>query len=173
MERERTERRILDAMIRYNGGDLRRVNHAIKVWGYACAIAQRETESGHCDERTGTVVSCAALLHDIGIHEAERKHGSCAGNFQELEGPAVARGILAGIPLDADILERALYLVGNHHSYAKIDGIDFRILVEADFLVNIDEDGLDDKAIAAARERVFRTEGGIALLDALYGNRGR
>ena len=171
MENDMTERRILDAMIRYNGSDLKRINHAIKVWGYACALAEREAENGHCDERTRMIVSYAALLHDIGIHEAERKYGSSAGNFQELEGPAVARNVLAGIQIDEDILDRVLYLIGNHHSYAKIDGTDFRILVEADFIVNIDEDGMDGKAVAAARERVFRTDGGITLLDALYGDR--
>jgi hypothetical protein len=171
MEYDMTERRILDAMIRYNGSDLRRINHAIKVWGYACAIAEREAAGGNCDERTRTIVSYAAILHDIGIHEAERKHGSSAGNFQELEGPAVAKGVLEGIQLDADILDRVLYLIGNHHSYAKIDGTDFRILVEADFIVNIDEDGMDGKAVAAAKERIFRTTGGTALLDVLYGAR--
>lgn len=36
------------------------------------------------------------MLHDIGAAEALRRHGSVEGRYQELEGPAVARDILAG-----------------------------------------------------------------------------
>mgnify|MGYP000340972515 FL=1 len=33
--------------------------------------------------------------------------------------------------------ERVAYLIGHHHTYDKIEGMDYQILVEADFLVNI------------------------------------
>jgi hypothetical protein len=158
------EPKVLEAMIRYDGTDARRIAHAIKVWGYAKAIADIEGLD-HAERET---LGYAAILHDIGIHSAERIHGSAAGNFQELEGPPVARELLATIGLPDGVVERVLFLVGNHHSYAKVDGADFRILVEADFIVNAQEDSLDARAIAAARESVFRTAGGIATLDALF-----
>jgi hypothetical protein len=162
-----TGTRILDAMIRYNGADMRRVNHAIKVWAYALAITEREG----CDERTRTIVSYAAILHDIGIHEAERKHGSNAGPYQEMEGPAVARELLMAIPdleLPGDMLERILFLIGHHHTYSAIDGTDFRILVEADFIVNADEDHMPSDAIAAMRQRIFHSPGSISMLDTFF-----
>jgi HD superfamily phosphohydrolase len=167
MKNDTTETKILDAMIRYNGADMRRVNHAIKVWAYALAIAERE----NCDDRTRKIVSCAAILHDIGIHEAERKHGSNAGPYQEMEGPAIVRELLASIPeleIPADMLERIVYLVGHHHTYSAIDGTDFRILVEADFIVNADEDRMDSKAIAAMRQKIFRTAGALAMIDTFF-----
>ena len=35
------------------------------------------------------------------------------------------------------MIRRVEYLVGHHHTYKDIDGLDYQILVEADFLVNI------------------------------------
>ncbi len=163
----RAEPMVLAAMIRYNGTDARRIAHAMKVWGYSKAIAELERLSPGKRE----TLSYAAILHDIGIHNAERIHGSNAGSFQELEGPPVARELLATIGLPGDIVARVLFLVGNHHSYGKVDGADFRILVEADFIVNAEEDALDARAIAAARGNVFRTAGGIATLDGLFAPR--
>jgi len=155
---------VLEAMIRYDGKDVRRINHAMKVHAFARHLALAEGLAGRALE----VLETAAILHDIGIHEAERKYGSSSGEYQELEGPAVARGLLAGGGLAEDELERVLFLIGHHHTYSAIDGVDFRILVEADFLVNAFEDELASEAIVAARERVFRTKAGIALLDSMY-----
>ena len=60
------------------------------------------------------------------------------------------------------------YLIGNHHSYDKIDGIDFQILVEADLLVNIYEDEIDEKAIGNIEKTIFKTKSGKQLLKLLY-----
>ena len=49
-----------------------------------------------------------------------------------------------------------------------IDGIDFQILVEADFLVNIFEDSLGREAIESIGVRIFKTEGGKSLLKTMY-----
>ena len=48
------------------------------------------------------VVRAAAVLHDIGIREAERKHGSSAGKYQEVEGPPIARRILEKLSVDPE-----------------------------------------------------------------------
>lgn len=151
-------------MVAYNAPDVRRVCHALKVLAYARMIALAEGLS----ERELSCVEAAAVLHDIGIHEAERKHGSAAGPWQELEGPPVARGMLEAAGADGAFADRVCFLVGNHHTYSAIDGTDFRILVEADFLVNADEDSLPPEAIAAVERSVFRTEKGKALLRELY-----
>jgi metal dependent phosphohydrolase len=103
------------------------------VYDFACLIA--EESNVHGNERQ--IVEIAALLHDIGIKEAERKYNSSASRYQEQEGPAVARAILEPYHLDAKTVDRICYIIGNHHTYTKIDGIDFQILVEADFIVNI------------------------------------
>jgi len=151
-------------MIAYFKGDVRRINHAMKVFGFATTLAGVEK----LDERQHQIVTIAALLHDIGIVNAEKKYNSSAGNHQELEGPPVAREILGQFNLPSEIIDRICFLIGHHHTYTKIDGIDFQILVEADFLVNIFEDGMSDKAIHSLREKYFKTNAGKEMLDKLY-----
>ncbi len=52
------------------------------------------------------------------------------------------------------------YLIGHHHTYNNIDGIDYQILVEADFLVNICDDNLAKDAALKAYNNIFKTESG-------------
>lgn len=155
---------LLLKMAEYLGGDVKRVGHALKVYGFARMIAGAEG----LPEREKRVLLAAAILHDIGIHEAERKHGSPDGHYQEMEGPAVARGLLEGTFMDDAEIERVLFLVGNHHSYSKIDAPDFQILVEADFLVNICEDGIKENAARSIQKKIFKTKTGEKLLSGLY-----
>ena len=148
----------------YDAGDPRRVQHLMKVYAFCRLIGQAEG----LDERTQNLLEAAALLHDIGIHEAERKHGSSAGKWQEQEGPAVAAPLLAEAGADADETARILWLIAHHHSYDASEALDFRILLEADFLVNAYEDTLPPEACQTACTRLFRTGTGRALLRDLY-----
>ena len=134
---------IIKKMINYFNGDVKRINHALKVYGFAGCIAWLEG-LGEPDIMT---VNIASLLHDIGIITAEKKYNSSSGRYQEIEGPGVAREILSDLTIDGNILERACFIIGHHHSYNMIDGTDFQIIVEADFLVNIDEERLSKKSI--------------------------
>lgn len=63
---------------------------------------------------------------------------------------------------------RISHIVSHHHTYTGVNGIDYQILPEADFLVNADESGLSSAAIAAAKERIFRTAAGGRLLCSMY-----
>ena len=155
---------IMNDMIRYFHNDVRRINHALKVYDFARLIAH---ESG-IDKETRLVIKIAALLHDIGIKEAERKYHSSASRYQEEEGPAVARTILEPYHLNAKTLDRICYIIGNHHTYTKIDGIDFQILVEADFIVNIYEDEMKPEVVRSIKNRIFKTEAGTKLVETLY-----
>lgn len=155
---------IIDKMIRYFGNDARRINHALKVYGFAACIASKESLS----ENESFIVEAAAILHDIGIHEAERKYNSSGGKYQEIEGPAIAQSLLSDEDIDTKTLERICYIIGNHHSYQKIDGPDFQILVEADFLVNIFEDEMPKHSVESARNKYFKTKTGIALVEGVY-----
>jgi len=156
--------RILQRMIAYFETDVLRINHALKVYGFASCIARREKLS--MDETL--IVDISAILHDIGIKEAEKKYNSCKGHYQELEGPAIALELLSELKLDKELLNRIAYIIGHHHSYGKIDGIDFQILVEADFLVNIHEDKMSKHSIVSIQEKYFETQTGISILESLY-----
>ena len=156
--------RVIEKMIKYFGTDVRRINHALKVYGFANCIARNEKLSAN----DAFCVDIAAILHDIGIVEAEKKYNSTSGCYQEMEGPAVARKIVENEMLDDKMLDRICYIIGNHHSYQNIDGIDFQIIVEADFLVNIHEDEMSDQAIHSIRDKYFKTKTGISLIDGIY-----
>ncbi len=151
-------------MIKYFGNDTKRINHALKVWNFSKCIGEKEKIS--YDALTNLEI--AAILHDIGIHRAEEIHGSNAGKYQEMEGPTVAKELLDKYDLNEDALDRILYLIGNHHSYNKIDGIDFQILVEADFIVNAFEDELSKQSIEISLEKIFKTKTGIFLVKIMY-----
>ena len=155
-------------MINYYAGDAKRIQHFVKVHAFAKLIGEKE----RLDEKTLRTLEAAAYVHDIGIKPAEEKYGSCDGKLQEQEGPAAARELLERLGFDAETTERVCYLVGHHHTYKDIDGIDYRILVEADFLVNLYEDGLGEAEADSVCERIFRTESGKRICRAMFNGRG-
>nr|WP_297274979.1 HD domain-containing protein [uncultured Agathobaculum sp.] len=156
--------KLTELAVAYDAGDPRRVQHFMKVYAFCRLIGQREG----LDAQTQNTLEAAAVLHDIGIHEAEHKHGSPAGKWQEVEGPAVAAPLLEQVGADPAACKRILWLIAHHHTYSASEDTDFRILLEADFLVNAYEDALPPDACQTAGEKVFRTRTGQALLQDLF-----
>ena len=130
MERHRS---LILSMMNYEKGCPQRIQHFLKVLSFSELIAQMEGLDGNTQE----VLKSAAVVHDIGIRPSLKRYGSSAGQYQQLEGPPLARSLLEILGYDEKVIERVCYLVGHHHSYDEIDGEDYQILVEADFLVNI------------------------------------
>lgn len=156
---------VFRAMIDYFAGDPKRIQHFIKVHAFAVAIARGENMLPQ-DRYT---LEIAALVHDIGIKISEVKYNSSAGKYQELEGPAQADKLLTGLGVDRSVIDRVCYLVGHHHTYKDIKDLDYQILVEADFLVNLYEDNESRDVALNVRDRIFRTETGKNLLSTIYG----
>ena len=156
--------KILESMITYFGNDVRRINHALKVWSFARIIAENEKLNQFYKD----VIDYTAILHDIGIKEAERKYKSNAGNYQEKEGPAIAKDILIKNGVDNATIERVCFIIGHHHTYSKIDAIDFQIIVEADFLVNIYEDDMKKEIVGKVKQNYFKTVTGLKLINTMY-----
>jgi hypothetical protein len=156
--------KVIKKFIEYYEGDNLRVNHALKVYGFAASIGALEG----LEEDELLCLEIAAVLHDIGIKLSEIKYNSAAGNYQELEGPPEARKLLEEFRLDEKLVERVCYLIGHHHSYSYIDGLDFQILIEADFLVNIFENNLKGEAIQPLKNKYFKTDSGKMYFDTLY-----
>ena len=151
-------------MIKYYAGDKKRINHFIKVHGYAKAIGEAE----ELDERTMLILETAAYVHDIGIKNSEKKYGYNTGKTQEKEGPPEAEKLLLSLTDDTAFIERVCYLVGHHHTYSDVDGLDYQILLEADFLVNLFEEGLEPEAADAAYHNIFRTETGKRICEEMF-----
>jgi len=154
------------AMISYDYADPKRIQHTTKVHAYAALIG-----IGEClDKETQFVLESAALVHDIGIRASEQKYGYQNGKMQEQEGPAVARELLLKLGgYTESQIERICWLVAHHHTYHACEDIDYQILIEADFLVNLYEDQEPEQAIKSVRENIFRTCSGRKLLDEMFG----
>ena len=157
--------KLLTAMMEYDHGDVPRIQHFVKVYEFARMIGLMEG----LDSKTQFTLESAAVVHDIGIHISEQKYGSSSGKYQELEGPAEAKKLLDGLEWPADVTERVCYLVGHHHTLTGIDGIDYQILLEADYLVNADESGYSEGNISNTKRKLFKTKTGLRLLEAVYG----
>lgn len=157
--------KLIMEMTEFNCGDPKRIQHFTKVFEYAHIIGTLE----RIDEETQKILDIAAILHDIGIRPSEKKYGRCDGKLQEQEGPAYAREMLKSFPeVTPEETERVCFLIGHHHTYNGVDGEDWQILLEADFLVNAYEDGLSAESICTFKEKVFRTKIGTELLDIMY-----
>ncbi len=159
--------RVTDAMIRYYEGDGRRINHFLKVYGFAKAIAEMEGVPDDLQE----IIEIAALTHDIGIKISEEKYSSASGYYQQIEGPPAAKKMLEELLVSDDIITRVCWLIAHHHTYDSIDEIDYQILVEADFLVNLFEDNAGQSAVDHVKYKIFKTRTGLCFLEKLYPDR--
>ncbi|MBQ5344232.1 MAG: HD domain-containing protein [Acidaminococcaceae bacterium] len=157
---------VIHEMILFDRGDARRIQHFLKVYQFAALIGKLEGLSPEQQE----ILEIAAILHDIGIIPSEKKYGISNGKLQEQEGPAYARELLNRIGgYGQEFIDRVCFLIAHHHTYEGVDGLDWQILLEADFLVNSFEKNMTEEAIKKFRASVFRTKSGIALLNNQYG----
>lgn len=155
---------VITKMIETFGNDVTRINHALKVLGFASSIAESEGLDG---EKLETV-RITATLHDIGIKECERRFNTSSWACQEEEGPPLAGKILEELGINEGIIDRVKFIIGNHHTYENIDGIDFQIIIEADFIVNAFEKGLSKEAIAEFVQKYFKTDTGKKIMHSMY-----
>ena len=155
---ERLRACLIRELVLHFGEDVTRIDHALRVLDHAEALLA-ETPEADAD-----VVRAAALMHDFGIREAERRHGRCDGPLQEEYGPALVRRALERVGLAPDKTREVCRIVARHHSPPRRARVNFRILYESDWLVNAAE----IPAPASNPERVesfirknFRTAAGL------------
>jgi predicted HD phosphohydrolase len=124
--------RVAIEMKRYFKNDFKRIGHASRVARYAERIGKKE-------KGLLAVILTAAYLHDIGIHAAEKKHGRTAAEFQETEGPAIARSILDKLGAKKELIDEVCDIIGHHHHPRSDDTINFKVVYDADLLENLAE----------------------------------
>ena len=154
----------IEKMTDFYKGNIHDIYHFLKVWAFAKNIGEAEG----LDPKTQETLEMAAVVHDIACPLCRQKYGNANGKYQELESPPLVEDFFAGMPVERDMAERISWLVAHHHTYTHVDGLDYQILLEADFLVNADEGGLARAAIENMRQSVFRTGAGVRLLDSIY-----
>lgn len=155
--------KLIKELEEYFGPDKKRINHAQEVMTFAEELLKKEKGDFH-------IVIPASLLHDVGIKVAEEKYGSSAGAYQEKEGVPVARKILLKMGLKREDIEEIGGIIAHHHSPGKINTQNFKILYDADGLVNLKEEAdLKNKTkLKAIIERRFLTPTGKELAEKIY-----
>jgi hypothetical protein len=147
--------KLIDEMKKVFEQDQKRIEHTLAVLNYAEQI--QRSEGGEL-----FIVRAAAILHDIGIHEAERKYASSAGKYQEIEGPPIAERILKSCDVPTEQFKHVCRIVGSHHSANDVDTPEFRIVWDADWLVNIPAEfpGASREKLQEIIDKVFKTHKG-------------
>ena len=149
--------RIAIEMKRYFKTDFKRIGHAIRVARYAEKIGKKEM--GNL-----SVILGAAYLHDIGIHEAERKHGSTAAKYQEIEGPEIVRSIMIKLGAKEELIEEICDIIGHHHHPKPDETTNFKVVYDSDLIANLEEkhkdSPIDTDRLARIIDTSFLTESG-------------
>jgi len=155
--------RLIKELEDYFGEDIKRINHAKKVMHFAEELLKLENSDWH-------IVIPASILHDVGIKISEEKYGSSAGHYQEKEGPAVARKILLKTGFKNKDIDEICEIIRHHHSPGKINTKNFKVLYDADLLVNLkDEVDVKDKAkLEKIINKAFLTDTGKQIARKTY-----
>lgn len=124
--------RVACEMRRYFGADQKRIRHAERVADVAARILEQEPADF-------AVVMAAAYLHDIGIKEAEKRYQNAEAKYQEELGPQVARTLLESLKADAKLIDEVCDIIGHHHHPRKHETDNFKVLYDADYIVNLEE----------------------------------
>lgn len=156
---------IMRKMIAFSDGNIHDIDHFIKVWTYAKTIGELEGLT----EEEQFVLEVSAILHDIACPLCREKYGNTNGKYQEQEGTTLAADFLKDTGLTEKQSDRVVYLVGHHHTCSGVDGVDYQILLEADFIVNAGESGYSLESIGSFISNTAKTATGISLLKSIYG----
>ena len=157
--------KIMEKMIVFSEGNIHDIDHLIRVWTYARTIGELEGLDGE----TQLVLEAAAIVHDIACPLCREKYGNTNGKYQEAEGAPMAKEFLADSGLADQQIERAAYLVGHHHTLSEIEGLDYQILIEADYIANATENGYSRENVENFVSTVMKTASGKRLAKAVFG----
>ena len=155
---------LTNKMIAFSNGNTHDINHLLKVWAFAKTIG----ESENLDAGTQFILEATALVHDIACPLCREKYGNTNGKNQERESDPLVREFFKDSDLTVPQIDRIAYIVSHHHTYTNVDGIDYQILLEADYLVNADESDFSRENEQSVLENIFVTESGKSLLRTIF-----
>ena len=161
---EPTIAQLAEKMIRFSVGNTHDIDHFLRVWSYARIIGALEG----LDTGTQYILEAAAIVHDIACPLCREKYGNTHGKFQEREGAPLARAFCLEAGLRPEQAERFAFLVGHHHTFTGIDGLDYQILIEADYIANATENGYSKKAVETFCGHLCKTDAGKRLLRSVF-----
>lgn len=159
---------ILNKMIAASNGNIHDIDHLLRVWAYARTIGELEG----LDAETQYILEVAAITHDIACPLCREKYGNTNGKHQEQEGAAMVRTFLAGTGMTETQIARVAYLVGHHHTLQNIHGMDYQILIEADYIANASESGYSKQSIVHFLDTTMKTASGKRIAASVLGISG-
>lgn len=155
---------IMEKMIAFSGGNIHDIDHFIRVWRYAKMIG----ESEQLDKDTQYILEVAAITHDIACPLCRAKYGNTNGKKQEIEGAPMVQEFLRDSGMTTAQIGRVMFLVSHHHTFTDVDGADYQILLEADYIANASENGYTKAQIEGFLEKIAKTESGIRLIRQVF-----
>lgn len=155
---------IMNKMIGYSNGHIHDIDHLMRVWTYAKTIGELEG----LDEGTQFILETSAIVHDIACPLCREKYGNTNGKHQEREGMILVKDFFKDSDLTENQIQRIIYLVGHHHTFHEIDGLDYQILVEADYIANAMEEGYSKKNLKNFMKRIMKTKTAIQLTKSIF-----
>lgn len=156
--------KLIKKMIDYYNGNTKDIAHFLKVYSFAETIGRLEG----LDNKTQTILEYSAIVHDIACPLCRIKYGNTNGHYQEIESEALLRDFFKEFDIKKDILERIIYIVSHHHTYTNVDGLDYQILLEADYLVNAHEQEKYYKSLDQFKKNIFKTDSGKYILTSMF-----
>jgi HD superfamily phosphodiesterase len=155
---------IMAKMIRMADGNIHDIDHFIRVWTYAKTIGELE----HLDAATQFILEAAAITHDIACPLCRKKYGNTNGKLQEKEGVVLVESFFSDTDCTKEQIDRIQYLVGHHHTLKEIDGLDYQILIEADYIANASENGYSRENVINFMNKIMKTESGKRIARAVF-----
>ena len=155
---------IMEKMIAFSEGNIHDIDHFVRVWNYAKTIAELEG----IDPETQYILEVAAITHDIACPLCRKKYGNTNGKYQEEEGFLLVKDFLSDSGMTHAQINRVAFLVGHHHTFLGIDGIDWQILIEADYIANATENGYSKENVKNFIKRIMKTESGKRLVQSVF-----
>ena len=159
-----TAAQIMEKMIVFSNGNIHDIDHFIRVWTYAKTIGESEL----LDKDTQFILEVAAITHDIACPLCREKYGNTDARHQEEEGAELAKAFLSDAGITEAQAERVAWLVGHHHTLTGIDGTDWQILIEADYIANATEKHYDESDIRSFIRESMKTESGKRLAREVF-----
>ena len=159
-----TVAQIMEKMLAFSEGNIHDIDHLLRVWSYAKTIGELEG----LDSETQFVLEAAAIVHDIACPLCREKYGNTNGKYQEKEGAPMVRTFFADSDLSAEQTDRIAWLVAHHHTFNDIEGIDYQILVEADYIANASENGYSREKIDFFVTKFAKTDSALRLIASIF-----
>jgi len=152
--------RVAIEMKKYFKKDFKRIGHAGRVARYAEKLGK--AEGGNL-----AVILPAAYLHDIGIKEAEQKTQGEADKYHGQLGEPIAKEILTKLGAKEGLVNEVCDIVARHQQPGDQENLHFKVVYDADLIVNIEEKIKDQNVTTEWVEKIinhsFLTDSGRVL----------